>query len=294
MPLFDRYINVKVGKPGSETGIGIDGLRVVFDVKKSIKGGNTANVDIYNLSESSRNKIREIDDVIIVEAGYRDEVSDTGATVDKTVFIGYVARITIERTGPDIITRIEANDGSKTLRQKKLSLSYKSGTSANDIFKDVAKKMGVPQKISNVLLEKLNSKAKQYKNGYAFVGQVDEVLDKISKQLYLDWLILNNQLKVVEKDGTDDTPIVYLSSESGLIDSPVRRDDLEDALDKSNKKVGWDVRSLLRPSIEPAGRISIKSKYITSVKSVFKVETVRHVGDNFGGDFMTITTVSDT
>lgn len=286
MPLFNRTVLVKIGTAGSLEGIGIEGLRIVFNVKKSMKG-NTCNVDIYNLSESTRNKINEIDDIIVIEAGYVDE------DVEKVIFIGDISRITKERDGPNIITKIEANDGEKTLREKKISTSYASGISANEILKDLMNNLGLPKKISNRLLSKLNLKSKQFANGFAFAGQTKDVIDKIINKLGYEWSVQNGEIKVVEKDEVDDSEVVLLSPTTGLVGSPKRRDDIENAANKDKKKTGWDVTALLQPTVEPTGRISIESELIENKETIFRIETVQHKGDTFGNEFNSIITVSD-
>ena len=48
MPLFNRVVSVRIGTPGSSDGLSIDGLRVTFDVEKTITPDpNTAKISIF-------------------------------------------------------------------------------------------------------------------------------------------------------------------------------------------------------------------------------------------------------
>lgn len=286
--LFNRKVKVKIGPPGSEQGIGLDGLRINFEVKKSIKNDNTATISITNLSESTRNKINEIDDIIILEAGYEDDT-------DRTVFIGNISRIVKPRQGADIVTTVEANDGGKIKRENITSKSYKKGMPVFDIFEDLISEFGLPSKIESRLRVKLQQERSEFTNGYSHIGQTKEALDKVAKKLGIEWTIQNDTVKVVEKGKTDNdqTRSVLLSENSGLIGYPIRKDDIENGSNKEERKKGWEVKSLLRPIIEPAGIITLDTKLLDNVKTQFRVETVTHKGDNWGNDFYSFSTVSE-
>lgn len=95
---------------------------------------NDAEIDIYNLSEGTINRIKK-GLPIILNAGYQGDVG--------VIFLGGVTNVTTKRNRTDKITTItatDANDAWNTLPFKK---TYKAGTKASQIMKDIITMSGL-------------------------------------------------------------------------------------------------------------------------------------------------------
>lgn len=274
MPLFDRQASVLVGAKGSESALNVTDLRVTFNVKKTAtKENNTCTVVIWNLNPDQRSLISSTDGFLILKAGYAQEA---GLEV---VFVGDISLVETRREPPDIATYIECNDGLKAVQETRFNVSYREGSSAKQVLRDLIRDF--PLAARKAQLNDAISKVpdKQFANGFAANGQATEMLTRVTSTLALEWSIQNNELKVIQLGRVDGTQAVRLAPGTGLIASPQRR--------RSKKKdggafEGWDIRTLLRPSIEPGGQVQVESADIRS--SNFRVETVHHMGDTHGDE----------
>jgi hypothetical protein len=276
LPLFDRVVEVLIGKKGSEQTLRVTDLRVTFAVKKSsTKDVNSARVDIFNLSPDLRSRIRKTEDVLILKAGY---AQDTGPEI---LYRGDITLVQHVKQLPNIITRIESGDGTQALMDTRVSLTYKAGTSAKQIIRDLLKKFPIAEK-SALVNKVLNSIPEaQYANGFAASGLGKDALDEVTEKLGLEWSIQDNEFKLLVKGGTDGSRAILISPTTGMIEAPERSLNI---IKKSKKRgitkdiPGWTVKSLLQPKIEPGGVVSIESAEIPA-GSAFRVESIEHKGD---------------
>lgn len=285
MPLFDRQVSVLIGERGQESALNVTDLRVTFNVKKTAtKENNSCTVVIWNLNPDQRNRISTAEGFLILKAGY---AQDVGLEV---LYIGDIAFVENRRGPPEIATFIECSDGMRAVRETRFNVSYKEGTGAKQILKDLLRDFPIPARKAQLddAISKVSDK--QFANGFAAGGQATEVLTRITDTLALEWSIQNSELKVIQLDKVDGTQAVRLAPGTGLVGSPKRR--------RSKKKDGggfngWEVASLLQPSIEPGGQVQIQSADIPD-GSTFRVETVHHLGDTHGDEtWETRTEVSD-
>jgi len=298
---FHRQATVQIAE-GVATLAGIDlqiqNLRVSFNIKKtSTSDFNTATITIYNLNEETRERINSIDlgNLVIVKAGYVDEQQEV-------IFVGNttLSNISIER--PNVITKIEAQDGKIAMNQLKFSITYQAGTFAVKILKDILARTSLD--IKHIDWSKIVDK--QYKNGFCFQGDAKVLLTNICNYLGVEWSIQNNQMKLLPVGKADTAKIIYLTPETGLIGSPEKlRDDslalygsqlrkkemikIVGATGKKYRKSiggGYKIKCLLQPFIEPGTVVQVKSSTINDVQ--FRVVEVEHVGDTHGNDWHTI------
>jgi len=266
---FDRVASVIFGKPGLSNLI-IEDLRISFDVTKTnTSESNKGKIEITNLSQESRNKIRELDEVITLSAGYREE---DGAEV---LFIGDITLLNHAYPRPEVVTKIEAGDGEKVTRESTLSLSYKEGFSIRQILTDISKKLAVPQKINLTTLPFVD---KKFSNGYSFIGPAKNALDVLCEAVGLEWSFQNSELKIQLIGKGDLTRAIVVSEATGMIDSPERLEKIGASMNKDDKTPGWLIRTLLQPKAEPGGVVSVTSREIPN-GTVFKIHEVQHVGD---------------
>lgn len=269
---FDRVASVILGKPGL-TNLIIEDLRIAFDVSKTnTSESNKGKVEITNLSQASRNKIKELDEVVTLSAGYREE---DGAEV---LFIGDITLLNHSYPRPEVITKIEAGDGEKVIRESTLSLSYKEGFSIRQILTDISGKLAVPQKIN---LTTLPFTDKTFSNGYSFAGQAKNALDVLCEAVGLEWSFQNGELKIQLIGQGDYTRAIVVNEATGLIDSPERLEEIGASMNTKDKTPGWLIRTLLQPKAEPGGVVSVSSREIPD-NTIFKISEVQHVGDTHG------------
>jgi hypothetical protein len=281
--LFNRSASVKIGPEGSE-GIQLSGLRIAFEVSKSlIAEENRAKIIISNLSNDSKSFIK-VDNVIVLSAGY---LEDTG---EEIVFAGYIKSFYDTVESPNIHTILECKDGSKKMESLKLSLSYSGSITIRQILEDLSKKVNSPIKIdfSRILMSNISTI-----NGLSYIGELRHLLDYVCESAGLEWSFQNNSLKIQNKKETDFIQAVHLSPNTGLISSPERMQDITGSKSKNDIDVpGWKIKALLQPKIEPGNPISIESRDIKN-GSIFKVHEVEHSGDTHGEEWHTTIKVED-
>ena len=273
MSLFNRQVEITVA------GFTTNQLRVKFDIEKNTDPeSNSADIEIYNLSENTRNQIRELDEPIELRAGYDDDVGP------KLIFTGDIVKVRHELRFPDIITRIKANDGIKATREKRSSVSFNTGTNGLTALQDVANKLGLG------IRDIPNSISGQYLKGFSYAGTVKDALNKITERLGLEWSVQNNELQVLPKRGTIPGASVLISYAEGLIDAPERLSDLKNNLIEDKPNPGYKVKNLLNPNLEPGGVINLQGP---NASGSFRIERVQYRGDNYGGDFLSILEVTE-
>jgi len=107
---FRRSATVSVGLPGGLIGVSLTGFKIVFDITKNLeKTPNTGKVQVYNLSESTRNKLdlalpknKEPPQKLFINAGYLE------GDGEEVLFIGDITEISHIKDIPNIVTTIEA------------------------------------------------------------------------------------------------------------------------------------------------------------------------------------------
>lgn len=298
--LFDRVASLVIGKEGKQ-GRELTGLRFAFSIEKqSTKAPNKCTLKVWNLAPETRGLVEAIGNVLILKAGY---VQDTGA---QTIFQGDVIRALTVREGPDWVTELEMQDGHKEFRDTKASVSYGRGATALQVLGDLSKRFGLP-----VRELPADVAAKQYPNGFSFVGRLRDAMEKACDYLKLEWSIQNREIQIIKKGGVFQKRAILLSSDTGMVESPMlesktmtekaaakdgitasqpgvrattqRNDDGE--IERVLQVNGYKVKSLLQPSLEPGGYVQLKSKSIDG--QFFRIEELTHVGDTFGSEWHT-------
>jgi hypothetical protein len=282
---FERRVQVDVVRGGSLIALRVEGLRVAFDVQKDAKqSSNTARVQVYNLAPETRARFQELTDSIIIRAGYSDESIDE-------IFHGDIVSVSHPKTGPDVITTIEANDGQRALRSSTSSFSYGEGAGLKQVIQDVAKSLGLPVKSEDYLKLLTDDKFLQ---GFTFHGRTRDALNKVTERAGLEWSIQGNQLQILKRGGVvpvDSSRIPLLSPDHGLIGSPERMQRITDE-SPEKKPPGWRIKSILLGRLEPGGQIGLQSADIPKPMA-YRIETVHHQGDTHGDDFTTLTEALD-
>ena len=293
--MFIREVEVYVGSKNSMEQIAIssDTLFVAFDVKKTNTiQPNTATIEITNLNQFTRSKIENIDKPkwILLRAGYSDE---TGA---QDIYKGTILRVTSQKLPPNIVTTIEAQDGIYQYNIR-TSLGYPKGTPVKTMLKDITNKMKLEWSAASCEIPNRSV-------SFSTCGKSHDSLTRLCRLIGLDHSIQDGKVLFTKTGEGNRGSVILLSAKSGLIGSPKKVANVVPSCDlmttsAANAKIittnsgsptltipGWEVESLLLPSVEPKSNIQIDSND-TGTGSIFIVETVNHKGDTASGDFKT-------
>jgi hypothetical protein len=278
MSFFGRTVQVTIGNPG-DIGILVEDLRMRFVCKKTQSSNDPNNcvVDIYNLNETRRNNINDIDDILVLAAGYEE------ATGLQDIFVGDIkdVRSTLER--PNVITSIEVGDGQKFITENRQSHSFAAGSTVRQVLNAITKE--AKSEIDNNL-DLITFTDLKFNYGYHFAGDTKRALDELTDMVGISWSVQNNVIKFDKEAILDFEAIIVMDSEHGLIGSP-ERIKIKRAKKTSGKDInGWRVKSLLVPDANPGGRVSLSSREVGQDK-IFKIINVEHVGDNWVDEFTT-------
>lgn len=277
--LYDRVINVVYGD--TQVSNLVTDLRVNFDILKTNTNiSNRSTISIYNLNESNRASIHELNTQIIVSAGYAN------ATGPKIIFMGDVLRVNHANQFPDIITKIESGDGILELRQARAPISFATEIDAFSVLQQAAKLLGLP------IQEMPTAVSGSYKNGFQHTGSVKLAIDTICKRFNLDWSIQNGKLQVISKSGVSQQAPIIIDSSNGLLEKIEKVGDIQEYLiaDISHESPTYKFKCLLNADITPGCSVTINDGIISGT---YKVRSVQHQGDNFEGDFISICQVQE-
>lgn len=279
MDNFDRQYRAVIGQRGG-AGIEIGGtvgesgmpLHISFDIEKGNKeSGNTATVKFWNLSPESIAEIKQKNAALELRAGYGGNMP--------LILSGDISTSETVPDNADRVTTIEVVDGLAAVRDSYMSASYEKGITADMVLQGISDNMGLSSVISTEAGELLSQKI--FSNGYSFVGQSKNSLQKLCDTCGCTWSIQNGILQVVKK-GEAVIPNVYvLNAQSGLLDIPKEITE-NGAESEGGAKKGYEVRYLLNGAIGVDDLVMLESKEISGL---FKVESVAMTGDNFEGEW---------
>ncbi|TLX12154.1 hypothetical protein [Rhizobium sp. MHM7A] len=253
-------------------GINTHDLRIEFSIDKDTSSSpNSAEITIFNLSESHRNSVGKEFDAITLEAGYIPPEGDGNVGV---IFKGAVRDVEHRREGPNILTIISCGDGSKALRRATISKSFPKGTPVKDVVDELSKQLekeGVSRgewKFPN------DVESKTFKRPYAVCGSCSRELDTIGRGNGFYWNIQNETMEIVPGDGYIGG-VVLITPETGMIGTPAITDN------------GVRVTALLNPEIRPNRRVQLKSDTLemNGDDGMYRVTSVSYSGNNMDGDF---------
>ena len=292
MALFDRVASLVIGKPDGKA-IEIRDLRFAFSIEKGTgENPNKCTCEVYNLNPDSRALVETVNNVLILKAGYKQDVGEV------TIFTGTVTRSNTKRQGADWVTALEMSDGGLEYRDKKTTFSFANGVAGQAVLSNIAASFGLPVRPLPADIAQ-----KQYPEGFAFVGRSREAMSKACEYLGLEWSIQNREIQVLKKGKAVEMQAFVLSSDTGMIDSPesesktmseaaaakkgittkqkgvVQSFGTDDTGTKGRKLEvqGYKVKSLLQPTLQPGGYVKLETKSIKG--EFFRVEAVTHVGD---------------
>jgi len=244
--------------------IKVIGLRVAFEIEKTSESTpNPAKITIYNLGAQNWTILESTEPMVIsLEVGYGDSL--------KEIFYGDITKSSFTRQGPDSVAVIEADDGGQAIREARIDKSYKAGVSLKTVIKDVvttlkdAGRVAIDQVLTKLKSDDLEDKKTQ--TGLSISGASKDIMSKMMGIFGLEWHIQDNELKILEPTGNDGEEKVILTPKTGLIGTPIRRDN------------GIEFTALIQPNIIPGRLVKIES---TNINGDFRVRKAKFIGDNY-------------
>jgi len=270
--LLQRKCVVIVGPP--DAALRIEDLRVRFTVHKdsSIKP-NTAEVRITNLSPSSRKRVQNRGDPLIIQAGYEGTIS--------TLFSGRIRTSDNVREGPDWTTLIRSGDGENAYAFASISTSFRAGTSKSAVLTALGNALAnfVTDPIDvRDALNTFSGISGSVRQNLVCHGKVVDYLDPILRQAGYEWSIQGGRLQVLKVGDTTAQAAFELSPTSGMIGSAEHG--AGDGKFPEAKASIIKVRCLLEPQIQPGRKISLVSASVTGILRVIEGD---YIGDTGGG-----------
>ncbi len=256
--LWNREISLRFGNKGA-LGIKITDLRITFVIgKTSDSNANTSKIKVYNLNERSRTILEQGGDLVAtLEAGY------TGTGLEG-LFKGEIDKSQFRRISSDWVTTIFVKDGNTAITKTHFEKSYAGPVDLKAIAEDVIRTLQNEAGIVVKSLKNLSSEIIQ--NGFSANGLASRILDNIVEKQGLEWSIQDGELQIIAPDSSDHEAIV-LTPQTGLIGSPVRREN------------GIEFRALLQPKIKPGRAVKIESR---NLNGLFRIRQAQFKGDTHG------------
>lgn len=261
--------SIKQINAGKTDNVKESGLRVSFTCQKSNKKEpNTAEVKVYNLSETSRRDLQQKGVQLILEAGYKSYGLFR-------VFSGDVRTVDHVRNGADWETVFKLGDGERSFQHAKKFQSFAEGTPMAKVLEAGVKGLGIGLGNLNKMLPSIPGTASQ---GYAIAGSASKSVDKIVKALGMEWSVQDGEFQLLAKDGVVQDQVQLIDRDSGMVGSPEMG-----TPDKKGKPSKLTVKSLLIP-MKPGQKVRIKSD---RYDGFVRVVSCKLFGDTHGGDWYT-------
>jgi hypothetical protein len=237
--IADRQLIIKVGLPGGVAQQWSD-LYCEAEVESTRgKTPNTAKVQIYNLSPTSLQFLKQKNLALQVLAG---------SGVPSSLFAGDIdARsIKTKRQGPEQITEMTAKDGGAVIRSALFVGSYPPGTTRTQILTDVLAQANLSLGYIDPTITE-----RTYPGPVAWAAPVRDVLSELYAPEGALWSVQNNVLQVMALGLPGPQPALSVTAGTGLMGSPTVTDK------------GVDMRIVLNPAVVPGTIISLKSSILS-------------------------------
>lgn len=281
-----RFLNI-VLIPDRGENIGLGDLRCTFDVRQfDRQSPNTADIFVYNLSDTTKARLRGEFTKVSVRAGYQSNFAP--------IFEGSIKQFRSGRqSSTDTFLNIRAADGDVAYTQGTIQTTLAAGASAEDIVAAILvalAPLGVTRGQVSGLPTTRSIRA------VVLSGMVRDVLRELCQGWNLVWSIQNGRLDIRPVLGRpDNRDAIVLNSATGMIGRP------EQTIE------GIKVRCLLNPQIT-VGRVvhinntsvqrgqydlsnfgAVQNEMLERVRvtedGFYRVISIDHVGDTHGQEW---------
>lgn len=265
--LFDKRWDVTVDT------IQFQNLDGSFKVDKTLKPApNNCELTIFNLSPPHRAQLEQLSAKSKSAAGRIACKIDAGYAAGMTqIWLGDLRTAQTTREGPDWVTRISSGDGEKS-GNARLHTSYGPKTSIADVFRAIARAMGVAEGNLSKVASKLKiAGSAVFPTGVTISGPCYRQLQIWAQSADLQLSIQDNTLQFQDIGQALAGSALKLNSGTGMLESPTI--DNEGVI---------TVKTLMIPGIRMGGIIVVDG---LTVKSQHKVEKGTAEGDTNGDEW---------
>ena len=258
--MFGRVAIVKSG----DVTLNSEELDLEFEVEfDDDLEANEAHIIIYNLSQTTIEALKakvskENNNNINITAGYED---DTGI-----IFDGTIVKVTSKWEGIDRVTTIKAVDFLTGTGEDVTELTYKAGTKASYILKDLLNRVTMPL----VVFEPRRDYT--YKDEVKVDGLVWEAIKQYAEVCGIS-VYVNNRKVYARHLSEGDNINFTIGADTGLIESPEEFEEEITAEDYTDTIKGYKFKTLLQHRLTTGAIINLKSQ---NVSGQFRVRSGTH------------------
>lgn len=271
--LFNRKVLFEVGTGKVNDSLLFSSeLRIEFEIEKTRESNaNLGRVAIFNLSPDSIRYALNEGKRYILRAGYEglNESPLLGIISN-----GDIVNVSTKQDGTDRVTSFQLSEDGVALMEKYIEKSYAPGVSVKTVIDDLGAGLGVAKGAI------IGLKDMVFNGGYSASGKIKDRLNEICEKQDLEWSIQNGKIQILKKNGSNQSEVYYLASDTGLL--KVWRENV--------KAEGTNVRtniikfnSLLIPDLEIGRKVEIASKF--DINGVFTLTKIKFRGNNKDGEF---------
>jgi len=238
-----------------------EALRVNASIQKTLMGmPDPSKIDIYNLSEATRNAMRNSLTEITLEAGWRN------SELHK-VFKGSVLSVQSQRSGPDIVTSVTALPGLGAIAQAAVTKTYAAGMPVRDVVRDIGEQItGIEVKAQ--MLKDIPGVIG--KGGWSFAGSAKDALTELANEYGFSWSVDDNLLMAVGDTAKFDG-MIELDGESGALINvaPMLQGPMQ-------LQTGVSINAIYAPGVIPGTTVRVKSTIAGALSGDYRIHTARY------------------
>ena len=261
MRQYLRQISVEI-EGADRSVLIIEELRITFDLHIDDQSSSSpSTVKIWNLAKASASHIVEPEQIVWVKAGYGD------ITNSAPIFDGEIRRVLHERTGVDRVTTIVLGRSDSATSGALVCISLVEPVKLRDLVRRIVDAMGLRiESVQAVPDEELE-------DGFFYTGSAKSALKDLLEPYKVTAYEVGGATHFTHRDNEPERGTFFLSHATGLIGTPSLTED-----------EGLRAKMALNGSIELGQLVEVSSE---AVDGWFRVKTIVHRGDNWGGEFVT-------
>jgi hypothetical protein len=258
-------------------------LQIRFDISKTAdnkRNGNSASIDVFNLSDTTLDKLQSDFISCVLEVGYVGEDPQKPNLIQ--IVKGNVTELKTLKQGNDKITQIIMGEGYTDLNHTKLKFTVPAGKTRKEVLTDLVKQIPGTS-MGAITGTNLNNPVL---DGYPIWGTPKDTLNELTEAWGLEWRQTNGVLEISDESGLvnknkGEAPLI--SPTSGLIDIPfyTSAEPTKMKGDKSRRE-GLQFKALLDANLKPGQLVRVES---SKIKGWYRINSARYTGDFRGNDW---------
>ncbi|TCQ84232.1 hypothetical protein [Pseudomonas sp. JUb52] len=277
--LKNRQYRLIVGDVNTGDGFEVTDLNMSFDVSRTAdnkRGGNSASIEIYNLTEEKRRRLDQNFLACKLEVGYHD----TGL---KLLVSGDITESGTRRQGPDLVTQIVMGEGYVALNHTRLkATTIGPGRTVGQAFDEILRQ--IPEVAKGPYVgTNLNT---QLIRGYSIKpGPVRDQLNALAQSYGLEYTLANNVITFTDRGRAinSEAEALVLSPATGLVSTPYRvAADSGKTTKDSTRQFGIMARILCDASVYPGQLVKLES---SMYNGFYRVQEARYYGEMDGNNW---------